>query len=176
MSGWLRIVAVALGLAAAVVIAAWIAGARLPEEHTAKVGAWYEVPPEAVWRAVTDVEHFAEWRSDVASVELHDRDDGRAAWTEVDGWGDRTAYLVIEARYFDHFVTKIDDESLPYGGTWTWHIEAQGIGTAVSITEDGFVRSAPMRAIATYWLGHTATMRKVLTDLGVALGHDPVWD
>jgi hypothetical protein len=59
-------------------------------------------------------------------------------------------------------VTRIADERLPFGGTWTWELEPNDGGTRLSITADGFVRPALFRVMARFVFGYHATMNAYL--------------
>ena len=39
-------------------------------------------------------------------------------------------------------VVRVIDDDQPFGGTWTWELAPNGSGTRVTLTEDGFVKSA----------------------------------
>lgn len=69
-------------------------------------------------------------------------------------------------------VTAIADESLPFGGTWTWQLAPEGAGCALRITEDGFVKPAPFRYISRI-MGYDSTIRGYLTDLSRKFGEEP---
>ncbi len=66
---------------------------------------------------------------------------------------------------------RIADDSLPYGGTWTFELApAEGGGTTLTITEDGFVEPAIFRALARFVFGYHATMEGYLAGLGRRFG------
>jgi hypothetical protein len=72
---WILVVGVAV---VGVVLVVVIGGLLLPKEHTARSYATINAPPESVWRALTDVEAFPAWRSDVARVEMLAPSNGRS--------------------------------------------------------------------------------------------------
>jgi len=174
MNRWVRGGIGAVVVLGAAVGAVWILGARLPVDHVATVGAHIEAPPQDVWRAITDLERLPEWRSGVVSVEMGHTPDGRPTWTETDGTGETVAYEVVSLRFPDHAKVRMGDDTAPFGGTWTWALSSEGAGCFVTITEEGYVRPAPLRAIAKYAIGHDATMRVALIDLGRRFGQDVV--
>jgi hypothetical protein len=70
-------------------------------------------------------------------------------------------------------VTRIADETLPFGGTWTWQLEAMpGGGTRVTTTEDGFVKPALFRFLSRFVFGHHTTLRTVQLALAAKFGDD----
>lgn len=139
-------------------------GVLLPVAHTATVSASVPAPPDVVWRLITEVEAFPEWRSDVERVErLPDRE-GRAVWREAGPTGALTMEVVRteERRLME---TRIADRGLPFGGTWTYRLDPVAEGTRVTLTEDGEVYNPFFRFMARFVFGHDATMRTYLGDL-----------
>ena len=158
------------GLAGLVLLMAF-AGLLLPTGHSATRRATFRRPAADVWAAITDVEEFPTWRSDLASVErLPDRD-GRPAWREKGRNGTMTLEQV-EARPPSKLVGRIADKNLPFGGTWTYVLTEADGATTLAITEDGEVYNPIFRFMARFVFGHAATMEKYLRDLGRKFGED----
>jgi hypothetical protein len=67
-------------------------------------------------------------------------------------------------------VSRIADERLPYGGTWTYELAPAGDGTRLTITERGEIYNPVFRFVARFVMGHTATMNGVLRALGARHG------
>lgn len=119
-------------------------GALLPVDHVARRAVSLRATPDAVYGLVSDVSAQASWWPDVKKVErLPDRE-GLACWKQTTGMGDvtfavvETAPAVVEAGKPRRFVTRIADENLPFGGTWTYEVEPQPSGgTRLTITERG---------------------------------------
>ena len=63
------------------------------------------------------------------------------------------------------FVSRIADEDLPYGGTWTFELEPTEDGTRLTITEHGEIYSAYFRFVGKYVIGHDETMNTYLNAL-----------
>ncbi|HSR42141.1 MAG TPA: SRPBCC family protein, partial [Longimicrobiales bacterium] len=77
----------------------------------------------------------------------------------------------VEAEVPTRLVTRIADEDLPFGGTWTYELEPTGDGrTRVTITEDGEVYNPVFRFMARFVFGHTATMDTYLDGLEARMG------
>ncbi len=169
MLKWVLIVLVALFLLVALVA---VIGALLPKGHVASVRARYKKPPPGVWQAITEVERFAEWRPDVKKVEvLPPTGDGHAVYREIGRHGPLTLEVVASEKE-RRYVTRTADEKLPFGGTWTWEIEATPDGSAVRITEDGEIYNPLFRFLARFVFGYTGTMETYLRDLGKKFGED----
>ena len=69
-----------------------------------------------------------------------------------------------------HLLTKIDDRSLAFGGTWSHDLVPSGTGTTVTITERGEVYNPLFRFMSRFVFGHTATMEGFLGALAVRMG------
>lgn len=62
-------------------------------------------------------------------------------------------------------VTRIADDKLPFGGTWTYRIAAAPGGSDLTITEDGEVYNPIFRFMSRFVFGHYASMDALLKDL-----------
>ncbi len=145
----------------AVVIAV---GYALPVAHTASVESVVPGSVDEVWLAITDVEAMPSWRPGVDRTDrLPDRA-GLPVWTESGPTGSMTLQ-VLELDRPRRMVTRIADEDLPFGGTWTYELEAVEGGTRVRLTEDGEIYSPFFRFVSRFILGYDATMRAYLMGL-----------
>lgn len=136
----------------AVAAVMYLAGRRLPVEHTATRSITIPAPPAAVFALITDVSAAPSWRGDVKRVTLLPDANGRNRYTENEG-GDAITYEVVESVAPSRRVTRIVGEGLPFGGTWTIAIEPRSV-------------SSPMfRVISRYLIGHTRTIDGYLTNL-----------
>lgn len=159
--------AVLVGLLALV----WIAGLFVPRHHVATSRAVYRQPPEALWTAITDHASAPSWREDLRSVERAPDRDGHPVWVEVSKLG-RMPLEVVKAEVPRRYVTRIADEDLPFGGTWTFEIEPADGGSELTITEKGEVKSALFRVMARFALGYHSTMDAYLRALGRRFGEE----
>jgi uncharacterized protein YndB with AHSA1/START domain len=158
---WVLLVIAVLMVAAGAV---WLVGSRLPVAHTATIQRTIALGPEGVWDTLVNTEAFPSWRSGLASVEsLPDRA-GRRVWRERSD-GEWLTFEVLESSRPSRLVTRIADEGLPFGGTWTWALAPDGAGTTVTLTENGEVYNPLFRFMARYVFGHETTMRTFLDDL-----------
>ena len=154
-----------LAVAAVVLAVGWM----LPVGHVASRTASLNVPPDAVWRVITDVDAFPSWRGDVRRVErLPDRD-GRPVWVE-EGSSDRLTIMVERSDPPRTLVTRIADPDLPFGGTWTYAIVPTQDGCTVTITENGEIYNPIFRVVARFVFGYEATMASYLEALSKRLG------
>lgn len=147
----------------------WAVGASLPREHTASRKARFKQSPEAIWRAITDVDAFTTWRKDVKSVKRLPDENGKAGWVETMDMGE-IPLRVEEMTPPRRMVTRIADANLPFGGAWTFEIEPGEGGTSLRITERGEVRPAMFRFMSRFIFGHTATLEAYLKHLAGKFG------
>lgn len=155
MKVMLIVVAVLVGL----VVLMAVIGALLPKEHVESVTVRLPAKPAEVFELVDDVAQAPRWRSGLASVEGN-----RDRFTEVAG-RNRLPFRVVERVAPSKRVTRIDDETLPFGGTWTWAFDADGEGTRVTITEAGFVSNVVFRFLSRFVFGHRTNLERVSGDL-----------
>lgn len=145
-------------------------GKSLPVKHVARARAVFSKPVDELWRRLTSFESYPSWRSGVAKVEQA----GENRWREVDGKGEAMTYETIESVAPRRLVRRIADENLPFGGTWTFELSEAGPSrTTISITEDGEVYNPIFRFVSRFVMGHHATMKTFLQDLGKAVGEQP---
>lgn len=154
---------VLLVLAAVAVLTAHLVGRGLPREHRASRSERLRAPVASVFAAITRVEAFPQWRSDVKSVEALEPVSGRRRYRETGGRGALT-FEVSEQIPNQRLVTAIVDEG-PFGGRWTFDLQPQGDETALTITEDGFVNPPLFRFLSRYVFGHATTMERYLANL-----------
>ena len=69
-------------------------------------------------------------------------------------------------------MTRIDDPSLPLGGTWTLDVKAVPEGTALTITEDGEIYNPIFRVLSTAVFSPYATIDTYQADLRKRLATD----
>src|SRR5262245_15758472 len=141
---------VLLGVVALVGLVAAI-GATLPRSHKASRTLRVKRPPTEVWQAIT----AATGASDVP----------------VD---------VLENTPPHRLVTRVSEAERNFGGTWTivivpeLHGDATGsAGSAVTITEDGWVANPIFRFVSRFVIGHHATMDGILRQVAKTLNEAP---
>jgi Polyketide cyclase / dehydrase and lipid transport len=154
---------IALGLMAFAVALALV-GMVLPKGHRASRTMVYQAPPARVFATITDFSRFPEWRSEVKTVELLG-DDGRGMRFREDGKHGAVTYRVERREPDSMLVTRIDDSSLPYGGTWTLEIKPTPDGAALTITEDGEIYNPIFRVLSKVVFSPYATIDTYQADL-----------
>ena len=159
---------VSLGTLTVVGAIAVVIGWWLPVEHRASGQIEIDAPPERIWAAMTDIEAFPAWRSDVTRVERVSAAD-TVGWVEHGRHG-RLTFAVERAEPPRVLVTRIADRSLPFGGTWTYEIAPSDRGAVVTIIEHGEIYNPLFRFMSRFVFGYDGTMRAYLSALAARVG------
>ena len=80
--------------------------------------------------------------------------------------------LIAAAEAPRRYATRIADEELAFGGTWSFEIEPADGGSQLTITENGEVKTAFFRAMARFAFGYHSTMDSYLRALGRRFGEE----
>ncbi len=165
---WVILIAALLALAAIVMAAV---GAMLPVKHHATRKARFKRAPLEIYAVVAGP---PDWRPDVkASGALPDLN-GRKSWWEQDAHGQKIAFELLYDSPLRR-VTRIADEKLPFGGTWTVEImPAPANECDVRVTEDGEVYNVIFRFLSRFAFGYTSNIEAYLRNLGAKFGEQPV--
>lgn len=166
MLKWIVILVVAL---AALVALAAVIGLFLPKGHRASRTVVYSAPPEAVFAAISDVARFPEWRSGVKAVEILPDDRGLTRFREVGKHG-AVVYRIELREPPSKLVTRIDDPSQPFGGSWTLLVKPVAGGSELTITEDGEIYNPIFRVMSKLVFSPYATIDTYQADLRRRLG------
>lgn len=133
----------------------------LPREHSVERSRLIAASPDDVFARIADLQSRVQWVPGLKSVSI---EPGGRFYTEVHGMGPlRMEILDITPPM--RMVTRIADEKLEFGGTWTITVMPEGRGARVTVREDGFVKSLVFRFFARYVFGHTRTMDRFLSGL-----------
>jgi hypothetical protein len=158
---YLLIAAAVLGAVLLIVLAV---GWSLPVKHRASSEGTFRSSPQSVYKLITDVDRFPEWRSSVKRVERVPDSAGKKRFREIGGDG-TILYEIDSAVPDQRLVTRIADRSLPFGGSWTYELIPRGDSTTLRIIEDGEVYNPIFRFVSRFIFGHTATIEKYLADV-----------
>lgn len=161
---------VALGAVVGLPLLLALAGSLVPRRHVASSSARFRQPPEALFDAIADYEAAPSWRPELKAVERAPDRNGHAVWVEVAKKGWRMPLEVLESTRPRRHVGRIADDSLPFGGSWTFELEPAGGGTVVTITEDGEIKNPIFRFLARFAFGYHATQQQYLRALGRKFG------
>lgn len=157
---------------AAMLVLVTVIGWLLPRDHVATRIGRYRQPPDAIWKAIADVEAMPSWREGLKSVQrLPDRN-GFPAHIEVTSSG-TIPMETVEMVPPQKLVTRIADPKLPFGGTWTFEIAPTAEGATLRITERGYVTNPFFRFMSRFVFGQTSTMESYLRSLAKKFGEEP---
>lgn len=156
---------IVLGVLLALALVLFVGGSMIARDHRATCTIELTAPPEQVFVAISDWKNLPTWNKNVTAVA-----ERQGGW--VESWGSMQIPLIVEKEQAPRlFVARIADENLPFGGTWTHTLEktADG-GTKLVTTEAGFIKPAPFRFIAHFFMGYHKTLVDYQTALGAKFG------
>jgi uncharacterized protein YndB with AHSA1/START domain len=155
-----------LGFVGLVLLGVYTAGALMPRTHRSQLTAVIPADRAAVWAAITDYESMPSWWPAVKSVRTERLPDGAEVTWNKDSHGQEVPFRTAEARPREKLVRVISSTSLPYGGTWTFELaDAPGGATQLTLTEDGWIGPAILRALAKWFIGLDSMQRDFIAHL-----------
>jgi len=148
----------------------YLVGRSQPERHTASIRFSVPQPRPAVWAALTDYATMPQWWPAVKATRLESRPDGTVITWNTDPRGQVIGFRTREERAPARLVREIVGDDLPFGGTWTYELAEENGGTAITITEDGFVKPPFFRGMMKLFMKPDATMRDFAQHFTAHLG------
>jgi len=145
----------------------YLAGARLPMNHTVSVTGVVASPPDKVFARIADVVNGAAWRPAVKSVTMLTPDQGRDHWVESLGHGQTMTFLAIRTEPPMRRDVQLVDPNAAYGGTWTYEL-SPGLSpatTTLRITETGFIKPPIYRFVMAHVMGPTRNLDQYMKDI-----------
>ena len=133
-------------------------GAALPKGHVASRKIQLRASPDEVFALIAGP---SDWRG--LKYEL--LSESPLKWRETDSSGDAIVYERVETSAPKRIVNRIADPKLPFGGSWTYDLGPNGVGSELTITENGEVYNPLFRFVSKFIMGHTATIEKYQRDL-----------
>jgi uncharacterized protein YndB with AHSA1/START domain len=149
-----------------------VIGWLLPKDHVAMRLGRYHQSPEAIWKAITDVDAMPSWREGLKSVKHLPDKNGLPAHVEVTPTGE-IPMETVEMTPLRRLVGRIADPKLPFGGTWTFEITPTADGSTLRITEEGYVTNPVFRLLSRFVFGYTGTIESYLKSLAKKFGEQP---
>ncbi|HUS29377.1 MAG TPA: hypothetical protein VMZ53_12750 [Kofleriaceae bacterium] len=151
----LLVALIVVGSIVALVVVMALIGLALPRDHVATRSAVLGAAPADVWREMVAVSQEPRFQQGITFEIDEDRPPGS-------GQAGRR-------------VTRIADDKLPFGGRWIYEVAAEGSGSRITITEEGFVKNPVFRLLSATVFKQTATMEKLIRALAAKLGVDVAW-
>jgi len=166
---WILWVFIALaGVLMLITVIGWL----LPKGHSVSREAQFNQPPEAIWKAITDVEAMPTWRQGLKSVKHLPDKNGLPSWVETSASG-TIPFETVVSQPPAKLVVRIADPGLPFGGTWSYQITPVASGSSLRIREDGEVYNPVFRFLSRFVFGYSATMDAYLRSLGRKFAEQP---
>jgi|SRR5215467_700672 len=166
---WILWIFIVLG---AILILIALIGWLLPKAHTVTREARFQQPPDAIWKAITDIDAMPSWRQGLKSIKrLPDRN-GMPAWIETSDSG-TIPLETVTSQPPSKLVVRIADPKLPFGGTWTYEITPVTGGSSLRIREDGEVYNPVFRFLSRFVFGYSGSIDGYLKSLSKKFGEPP---
>jgi Polyketide cyclase / dehydrase and lipid transport len=147
-------------------------GWLLPKAHSVSREAQFPKPPEAIWKAITDIEAMPSWRQGLKSVSPLPARNGLPAWVETSASG-TIPFETVVSQPPRKLVVRMADSRLPFGGTWTYDITPVVAGSSLRIREDGEVYNPVFRFLSRFVFGYSGTIDAYLKSLERKLAEQP---
>jgi len=163
----IRYIVMLAGLLVVVVVIVVVVGASLPVKHTVTREATYRATPAQLFELIVNVSEYPTWQKSVSKVEILPEIDGKARARETNG-GTAITYEFSDIVPNQRLVSRIADDKLPFGGSWTYELIPASTGdtTTLRITENGEVYNVVFRFVSRFVMGHSATIDKYLEAVG----------
>ena len=166
---WILWVFIALaGVLMLITVIGWL----LPKGHSVSREAQFNQPPEAIWKAITDVEAMPTWRQGLKSVKHLPDKNGLPSWVETSASG-TIPFETVVSQPPSKLIVRIADPKLPFGGTWTYQITPVAAGSSLRIREDGEVYNPVFRFLSRFVFGYSGTLDAYLKSLAKKLAEQP---
>jgi uncharacterized protein YndB with AHSA1/START domain len=169
ISGAWKWVLIAVGVLAGGLLVMAVVGLFLPRRHAASVALALPQPCDTVWATVRDLGGYAAWWPHLTAVERLDAE-GREVWLQRDRRRQTMPVEIVESEAPVRLVTRIVDDGLPFGGTWTFELAETPPGCTLTLTEDGVIHNPLFRFLARFVFGYHGTLESYLEALDGYLG------
>lgn len=166
---WILWIFIALaGVLMLITLIGWL----LPKAHSVSREAQFPEPPEAIWKAITDIEAMPAWRQGLKGVKHLPDKNGLPSWVETSASG-TIPFETVVSQPPSKLIVRIADPRLPFGGTWTYEITPVAAGSSLRIREDGEVYNPVFRFLSRFVFGYSGTIDAYLKSLERKLAEQP---
>ena len=165
----MRWILIVVGALVGLVVLVALIGLLLPRTHQAISRMSLPQPPDSVWAVVRDFSQVASWWPEVKKIERLEDANGKERWRESLGGGMAIVLRIDEAVAPSRLRSVIEDTGEPFGGEWIISITADGSGSTIEITEDGWVSNPIFRTVSKL-MGYHKTVDSFLIALGRKFG------
>ncbi len=159
-----------LGALALLVSVLLISGLVLPREHRATSRIELPVPADSIWEVIRDLSQAPSWWPEVKTASRLPDQDGQERYVQEMGDDFSMTLVIKESIRPTRLHTVIDaPPGSPFGGGWIYELAPSGSGTAVRLTEDGWIANPLFRVISRI-MGYHRTLDDHLRALGRRFG------
>ena len=166
---WILWIFIAL---AGVLVLITLIGWLLPKAHSVTREAQFRQPPDAIWKAITDIDAMPRWRQGVKSVKRLPDKNGLPSWVETSASG-MVPFETVVSQPPAKLIVRIADPKLPFGGTWTYEVAPVATGSSLRIREDGEVYNPVFRFLSRFVFGYSGALDAYLRSLAIKFGEQP---
>ena len=152
----------------AVVGVVGLIGLALPKGHRASRTITLPAAPSVVFAAISDFARYPDWRSDVKKIAVEGA--GVGALVREENSTGTIPFRVEVLKPPSRLVMRIADPSLPFGGSWTYDLRAEGSGTSLTLTEDGEVYNPVLRFMQKFFFSPYKTIDRYFENLRTKVG------
>ncbi len=167
----LYIVGGLIGLVILVALVAYVLGSMVPENHVIVGEVTLNAPPERVFDAFDQIEHYPKWTR-FKSVERLPDEGGKQRWNFREG---RNSFVItVRTREVPRLLRhELADVANMFNGSWDVSFTpTSSSGTVVMLTENGKVRGAIPRFMMKYVVDAGMYVRQHLASLAKHMGED----
>lgn len=147
----------------------YVMGSRQPLDHTAAVRAHFHAPPDSLYKIVSDVAAYPQWRPDVKKVEVLPQRNGHVAWRET-GSNGTMDFEFTESSPPEHLVSTLISTGAGFTGRWRFRFLGDSAGTEVDIMEEGSVQNPIFRFAMRYVFGMYSSLETYMNALAARAG------
>jgi uncharacterized protein YndB with AHSA1/START domain len=140
-----------------------LVGSYLPVKHQVTREATFRATPAQLFALIRNVDDYPSWQKSVSKIEVLPDVDGKQRMRETNR-GQAITYELRDIVPNQRMVSRIVDDKLPFGGSWTYElIPGQSAdATTLRITENGEVYNPVFRFVSRFVMGHASTIDKYL--------------
>jgi uncharacterized protein YndB with AHSA1/START domain len=159
----------AIVIVAVLIGATFLIGYALPAQTTVSRSIILKQSPEAVFAALADLPHLAEWNRNTEKVEMLPPVNGKEASKQTFKGGMVMTVVTTESTPPNRLVRAMGDAGGPFVGTWTYEISPADGGSKVALTEVAEMQN-PLFRVMTRIFGQTKYIDEHLEDLAKKFG------
>jgi len=146
----------------------WYRGNQLPVDHKVVVSARFKCSVDRLWHLIDDIKTHPTWRPELTSVSLVSQN--------PDLWEENYEGTLLRLRTDERvegekLVRVLADMELPYQGSWTYEVAAQGEeASLLTVTEIAHIKNPVFRFVAQGFFGYEESLKIGIREMESQLG------